>query len=218
MRQPTCIPSLENPNVNTSNLLDGLTINMPSGLDPQITKYLQDMNSQYQTILTKFGDAFSNILQAMGQNNQIIGDRLSSLYEFLYNPENVELGNISIDTINGSTPPTALTINFNVRSILALGGIGTWNTIDLSGTIGAKTSYVFLQLHVVNVADNVIYVRKPGSTKTHEVFSLVVNVGGTNYQISHNPGFTIVETDSGGKIELYTAKANNSAVLVGYIN
>ncbi len=97
MPQPTCIPALTTASVD-SDLGSGITISLelPQGISPEMGAYLDSLSQAYQDLFAKYGAALSAMNAATEYNNKIIGDRLSAIYGYLFNPSNIEFNNITV--------------------------------------------------------------------------------------------------------------------------
>lgn len=159
MPQPTCIPSLETPTIS----LPETKFVMPDipNLNPDLQKYLSDMSSSYGNIFTQYNKSIQSMIDSIKQNNSVVQDRLQSVYQYLFNPENVEMNNLStnnLDTItinhispvevtgsNSTISPPAI---YSVPIPVAGAGFSHY-IIDLKtygAETGAKFVFVFLYL------------------------------------------------------------------------
>ncbi len=142
MRQPTCIPNLETPSApdGFGDMLN-FNIQMPDGpnFDPTMKRYLNDLNGQYQNMFSQYNKAFQSIFQSMGQNNKIIGDRMSSMYEYLFNPSNIEVTNLTIQGDNTTEGNTYIDGDLEVNNNLY--GDGIFLLGDSSGPFQSQGEY-----------------------------------------------------------------------------
>jgi len=154
MPQPTCIPSLETPTISLPEVKFVMP-DMPD-LNPVLLKYLQDMSAAYGNMFTQYNQSIQSMFSAMRQNNAVIGDRLSSVYQFLFNPENVEFNNITSSTINNypvvsiiGFDPAVSPTQYSMAIPVAGAGWSNLGDIDLKpygAEVGAR--FVFLYLYL----------------------------------------------------------------------
>lgn len=223
MPQPTCIPGLETPSLELSEAKFPIP-NIPN-LNPELMKYLSDMNSAYGNMFSQYNDSIKSMISSMKQNNNVVGDRLQSIYQYLFNPENVEFGdNITVKNINNYVPMPIATMVEPANLIWTVtGGHGT-ATIDLSSIVGAKSRMVVMTirldfLHGGGDPSQTIYFYYPSGVNSYLGFANYLGAGGSN-DILTSMGIAWTNSAGGLKLDYQCSVAGSgtfSIYLIAYM-